>query len=149
MNLQAARKIIVFYSFAALTLLFVFFVLSPFFDYPLEGNDAWRFYSMFAPLFIGYLVNGVAFLFSSTPAPEIRPGAESLLPHLVWGTILSFTIASLSALFAFGYSHRVAAPIGQGMSLDMLALWLSGALAILTAVLGLIVSNLFAVPSGD
>ena len=149
MDLDTARKTIIAFSFAALTLIFVFFVFAPIAGYPLEYADSWRFYTMFAPLFIGYLVNGVAYLFTDTPVPNVRPGAESLLPYLVWGTIVVFTVASISALVAFGLSHRAAAPPGEGMSLDTLALWLSGALAILTAILGLIVSNIFAVPQNS
>ena len=57
--------------------------------------------------------------------------------------VIVYCLAVLAAIAAFGYSNRVGAPIGSGMSVDNLATSLSISLGLLAATTSVIISYLF------
>jgi hypothetical protein len=97
-----------------------------------------------SPVFLGYLGSAVHFIFQRS-VPDV-PVQNEFLGILVKGPIIIYTVAVISALAAFGYSNRVGAEIGSGMSEDALSTTLSLSLGVLAVTTGVITSYLFVAP---
>lgn len=143
MNILSARRWIIWASLIASGLVFLFLMLAPIFGYPLTWEQALRIMELVVPVFFGYLGTGTHFLFASE-RPETRINTPTLLGLLVKGPIILFGIMVAAGLIAFGFSNRLAAPAGEGMSVDALAAIITICLGLLAITTNVIVAHLFA-----
>lgn len=152
MNDEQARVWLIKTSLLFTSAAFSFFLLAPVFGYPLTWDQATRILQIILPVFLGYLGSASHFVFvrkdsSASVSYRSRPG--SLFPLLVQGPVWAFAVAIVAAVVAFGYSNRLKAPPGTGMSVDTLAIVVAAALGILAATTSLILARLFSVPGEE
>jgi hypothetical protein len=121
----------------------LFFILAPALGYPLEFHQSLRMMQILLPVVLGYLGSMAAFLFQTPRHVRLHPRALPLLEPLVRGPLIIFGVASVSAIFAFGYTNRAAAEPGTGMSVDTLSGTITISLGILTVTTNAIVAYLF------
>jgi hypothetical protein len=81
-----------------------------------------------------------AFLFQPPTRTSINRPFLSLLAK---GPVILFGIATSCAIIAFGYTNRVSAAPGTGMSVDALSLTITACLGLLTVTTNAIVAFLF------
>jgi hypothetical protein len=142
MTIDAARRRLLVWSLTITGAQIIFLTASPAFGFPLAYPKNFGLLEIVSPVFLGYLGSAAHFIFQS-PVPEV-PVQKELLSVIVTGPLIVYVLAVIASLAAFGYSNRVRAPIGAGLSTDNLATALSAALAILAATTGVISSYLFA-----
>jgi hypothetical protein len=143
-----ARKWITLSSLIITGAQMLFLIMAPPFGYPLEYPKNLNIIQIVTPVFLGYLGAATHFAFMN-PLPIVVLNNE-LIPMLVRGPIIIYVMVVSAALFVFGYTNRMGAPVGSGMSPDNLSTTLSIALGILSATTAVIVSYLFVVNrSGD
>ena len=150
MDVDQARKWLIVSSIVITGGQLVFLLIAPVIGYPLTYPKNLDLLQIISPVFLGYLGAAAHFIFKS-PAPQI-PVQNQYLGILVRGPVIVYALAVTAALAAFGYSNRVGAPIGSGMSVDHLSTALALALGVLAATTGVLTSYLFAAPthgSGD
>lgn len=143
MTLHQARKWLIVSSLVITGLNFVFFILSPTLGYPINIDQAISIMKIVLPVFLGYLGNATQFVF--TPAKTPVHANLEYLNLIVIGPIVIFGLATIAAIIAFGYSNRLAAPPGSGMSVDTLSGIITAALGLLAVTTNVVVSYLFAV----
>lgn len=141
MTADQARKWIIVSSLFITGVQLVFLLAAPALGFPLEYPKNLDLLQIVMPVFLGYLGSAAHFIFMS-PSPVVQVNNQ-FLGILVKGPILIYASAIAAAIFAFGYSNRVAATPGDGMSVANLGTALSIALGLLAATTGIIVSYLF------
>jgi hypothetical protein len=144
MDTETGRNWITTASLALTAAHFMFFIIAPVVGYPLTFVQAMRLLEIVLPVFLGYLGSAAYFLFSAGHAssPSARVSSQ-LLGLLVRGPVIVFGLASLSVIVAFGVSNSRYASRGSGMSIDMFAAAITGALGLLTVTTNVVVSYLF------
>lgn len=126
--------------------LIVFFLLAPAIGYPLEFAQSLRILEIVLPVFLGYLGAAALYAFRESPADdhiEFRPAAAPLVMLLVKGPVITFAIAFVALLFAFGMTNRQSAPPGSGINVDQLAAGMTAILGLLTVTTNVAVAYLF------
>lgn len=144
MSVDMARKWLILSSLVITGLQIIFLIVAPVFGFPLVWPRNLDVLQIVSPVFLGYLGSATNFIFQK-PKHEVTVQSD-LLGYVVVGPILIYVIVVTGALAAFGYSHRVGAPMGSGMPVDNLTTTLSLALGVLAATTGIISSYLFAAP---
>ncbi|MFW6023328.1 MAG: hypothetical protein ACOC9O_01160 [Myxococcota bacterium] len=142
MSQAEARMWLVKASLGITAATLVFFISAPAMEYPLEYRQSFRVMQIVLPVFLGYLGSASQFLFRRSRSEGVVR-SHAMLGLLVKGPILIFALALVAALVAFGYTNRRAAPIGQGMSVDELALAMSLIVGLLAATTGVLMARLF------
>lgn len=146
MDTNGARSWIIKASLLLTTGLVLVFVITPALGFPLTFEQARGLLQIVLPVFLGYLGSATHFVFASKqPTAAALKLPEHLVALLIKGPIVVFVIWCSSAIVIFGYSNRIEAKAGSGMTLDMLASLIAGALGLLTTTSGVAVSYLFAV----
>jgi hypothetical protein len=145
MDVNGARMWLIKSSLLVTTCVFLFLLIAPLFNYPLEWEQTPRLFEIVLPTFLGYLGTATHFLFHHDEKPQTLKlnGTSQLLSLLVKGPIVVFGLGSIALMFAFGYSNRHGATRGAGMNIDQLAMVISGLLGLLTATTSVAVSYLF------
>ena len=143
MDLKAARTWLVTASLVITAAEFTFFLVAPAIGFPLTFDQAIRLLEIVFPVFLGYLGSATHFVFRSQRRAIAFQGASSLFGLVVRGPIFIFGVAVAVALWAFGYSNRLAAVPGSGMSVDALAIVLSIALGLTTVSTNVVVAYIF------
>lgn len=152
MQVDYARGWIVRWSLLVTAGTFLFLVLGPALGYPLDWDQIPRLFEIILPVFLGYLGSASHFVFrGQAPAAneaiaQRNDGIDqraSLLGVIVRGPIIVFSVAIVAVAFAFGYSNRVNAAPGSGMSIDQLAASITALLGILAVTTNVAVSYLF------
>jgi hypothetical protein len=141
-----ARKWLLTASLVMTAGVFVFFLVAPAVGYPLTFGQARGFLEIIIPVFLGYLGSGSHFIFtnrSQRSSPKIDVSSE-LAALMIRGPVIVFAVMCVCAIAVFGFSNRIEAPIGSGMSIDMLAGFLSAALGLLAVTTNVAISYLFA-----
>jgi hypothetical protein len=138
---DSARKWMILSSLAITGLQMLFLTVAPAFGFPLVYPQNLGLLEIISPVFLGYLGSATNFVFAN-PRSVVRVQTQ-FLGYLAVGPILIYALVVIAAFAAFGYSNRVGAPIGSGMSRDDLATALSAALGLLAVTTGVIISNLF------
>ena len=147
MSIDEARKWLILSSLIITGVQIIFLFSAPAFNFPLNYPKNLDLLQIISPVFLGYLGSASHFIFQN-PAPPV-PVQNQFLGLLVKGPIAIYAIAIIAAFASFGYSNRVGAPIGSGMSVDNLATALSAALGILAVTTGVITSYLFVAPKKE
>ena len=147
MTADEARKWIILSSLIITGVQIVFLLAAPAIGFPLSYPKNLDLLQIVSPVFLGYLGSASHFVFQ--PAPQALPVQNQFLGMLVRGPIIIYTFAIMTALATFGYSNRIGATIGSGMSVDNLATALSVALGVLAVTTGIITSYLFVPPKKD
>jgi hypothetical protein len=145
MTVISARKWILIASLSVSGAVFVFVILAPILSYPLTWAQALRIVELIIPVFFGYLGSGTHYLFSTDEDPVAQVKTQKLLSILVKGPILLFAVIVGSVFIAFGAGNRSAAQVGDGMSVDTLAAWITAGLGLLTVTTNVVVSHLFSI----
>lgn len=145
MTIQSARKWLVLSSLSITGAHFIFFLIAPAVGYPIEYEHSIRLLQISTPIFFGYLGSASRFVFNARGQEKANEVIISnpLLGTLIRGPFIVFGLASVAALCAFGYSNRLAAPPGIGMSVDTLATVITTALGLLAVTTNVAVSALF------
>jgi hypothetical protein len=146
MTADKARKWLIVSSLLITGAQMIFLIAAPSFGFPLEYPRNFNILQIVSPVFFGYLGSATHFIFMR-PSPKVAVNYP-LLGLLVKGPTLIYVAAMLAAFISFGYSNRVGAMPGNGMSVDNLATAISVSLALLAVTTGVIVSYLFAVNRG-
>ena len=133
MTIQTARIWLIKVTLAITGLNFAFFLVAPSLGYPMTFEQAIRLLEIVTPVFFGYLGSATYFLFGKSGSNQdvALQGSKELFGLLVKGPVYVFGVATLAAMFAFGYSNRSTAPAGSGMTVDLLAGSISAALGLL------------------
>jgi len=146
MDADNARKWLITSSLRITGAVFVFFVIAPAVDFPLTFPQARGLLEIVLPVFLGYLGSASHFVFSRRtrrkPIPMNR--SPELVSLLIRGPVIVFAVVSICAIAVFGYSNRISAKAGSGMSLDVLASLLSAALGLLAVTTNVAASYFFA-----
>jgi hypothetical protein len=144
MTIDSARKWLILSSLIITGGQMVFLLTAPAFSFPLTYPKNLDLLQIVSPVFLGYLGSASHFIFQNNP-PAV-PVQNQFLGMLIKGPIVIYVFAVAGALASFGYSNRVGAPIGGGMSVDNLATALSLSLGVLAVTTGIISSYLFVAP---
>lgn len=144
MTIEQARRFLIASSLSITGLQIVFLFIAPAFGYPLSYPKNIDLLQIISPVFLGYLGSASHFIFQ-TPSPTIN-AQNQYLGLLLKGPIAIYIMAVISAFAAFGYSNRVGAAIGSGMSTDNLATALTLCLSLLAVTTGVLSSYLFVTP---
>lgn len=144
MTVYEARKWLVIASLCVAAVSFTFFILAPVFGYPLRYSQAVTLLQIVFPVFLGYLGAATQFVFQKTP-PATKVAARPMMGLLVKGPIVVFSIMVTGAVIAFGYSNRATAPLGDGMSVEVLSTTTTAALGLLTVTTNVVVAYLFSI----
>ena len=142
MTTDEARRWLIIASLSITGIQAVFLVIAPTVGFPLEYPKNLDLLQMVSPVFLGYLGSAAHFVFK-TPTPVV-PANNQFLGLMVKGPIIIYAVVVTAAFGAFGYSNRVGATIGSGMSPDNLGNALSIALGVLAVTTGVISAYLFA-----
>jgi hypothetical protein len=146
MDLNDARRWLVVSSLSITAAALMFFVSAPAFGYPLTWEQGTRIVGIIIPVFLGYLGSATHFLFQKRKPRAARISDVSEIGMiLVRGPIVVFGLVCLTTLAAFGYSNRLHAPAGSGMSVDTLAWSITSVLGLLAVTTNIAVSYLFAI----
>lgn len=145
MTVYQARKWLVVASLAVAGSSFVFFILAPVFGYPLRYSQSFTILQIIFPVFVGYLGAATQFVFQKIPPASGAITARPMLELMVKGPVMIFCIMVLSTVVAFGYSNRLSAPPGDGMSVDLLSSTVTVALGLLAVTTNVTVAYLFSV----
>jgi len=143
MTIESARKWLVLGSLIVTGTHFIFFLIAPAVGYPIEYEHSIRLLQISTPVFLGYLGAASRFVFQRHKATDQVVISNPLLGTLIRGPFIVFGLASIAALCAFGYSNRLNAPPGVGMSVDTLATAVTTALGLLAVTTNVAVSALF------
>lgn len=141
-----ARKWLLSASLSMTAGVFVFFLIAPAAGYPLTFAQARGFLEIIIPVFLGYLGSGSHFIFSNRSrraSPKIDLSGE-LAALMIRGPVIVFAVICICAIAVFGFSNRIQAPVGSGMSIDTLAGFLSAALGLLAVTTNVAIAYLFA-----
>jgi len=137
-------------SLLSVTAQILFFLVAPLLGFPMEQSQTIRILEIFLPVFLCYLSTATLVLFRSRHSFLLMSTAsKQFLSLLVRGPMIMFGVASCAAICAFWYSNRSSAPIGTGMSIDMLAAVMSLCLGILIISNNAIVAFLFSLPGEE
>ncbi len=149
MTIEDSRKWLVTASLGVIGFQFVFFLLAPALGYPLTYAQALRPMEIVLPVFLGYVGAATVSLFlgRNGSRPGQSPESRSHFSMLVRGPVVVFSLISCAALIAFGFSNRVGAPPGSGMSLDFLTRMISLSLGLLAVTTSAIVTYIFSLSS--
>ena len=146
MNLNDARQFLVISSLSITTAALMFFISAPAFGYPLTWEQGTRLVEIIIPVFLGYLGSATHFLFQKRKRRTSRLSDISHIgPVLIGGPIIVFGLVCITTLATFGYSNRIDAPAGSGMSVDTLAWSITSVLGLLAITTNVAVSYLFAI----
>jgi hypothetical protein len=146
MDLNAARLWLIKASLSITGLTFLFLCLAPSVGYPLEWSESVRLLQIIIPVFGGYLGSATHFLLKgSTRKIERRwRGTKEHLDMIVRGPVIVFGVVVIALFTGFGLSNRVSAPPGaEGMDIETLATFLTGALGLLALTTSYVVLYLF------
>lgn len=145
MTIERARIFLVSSSLLITFAALGFFVTAPAFGYPLTFDEALRLLEIIVPVFLGYLGSASYFIFRAQNNQTKDPPAavRNLLGLMVRGPLLVFAGVVLLAIIAFGYTNRVAAAPGVGMTTGTLAQIISVVLGLQACTTNVIVSYLF------
>jgi len=143
MKIDAARGWIIWGSLTITASQCLFLGVSPAFGFPLEFPKNLDILEMVGPVFLGYLGAAAAFIFKDPP-PDVQVN-EKFLGPLVIGPLSIYGMYIIGVLAAFGYSNRIHAPSGVGMSAEVLSRSLAIGLGILAATTSFISSHVFVV----
>ncbi len=144
MTNESARRWLVLASLVAIAVVFAFFVMAPAIGFPLTFVQSRGLLEIVAPVFLGYLGTATHFFISKKPQKtESEKFLEGTISLLVRGPVLVFAVICVFSIFSFGFSNRIGAPAGNGMSLDSFAGYLSVALSFLAATTSIVVAYLF------
>lgn len=139
-----ARRLLIYSSLGISGFLFVFFILAPPLGFPLTYDQSIRILEIVLPVFLGYIGSASAFLFSSKQAHSmLHEDRRQFLGVLLVGPLIAFVVIVITILISFAISNRVDAPVGEGMSVDVLAGSLSAALGLLAVSTNIIAGRLF------
>lgn len=146
MDADTARRWLVTASLTMTTVVFVFFLIAPAVGFPLTFVQARGFLEIILPVFLGYLGSASHFIFShrSRRPPRIAGISNEMVALMIRGPVMVFAVICVCAISVFGYSNRIQAPVGSGMSLDTLAGFLSAALGLLAVTTNVASAYLFA-----
>jgi hypothetical protein len=140
-----ARRWLVVASLCISGAFLVFCALAPALGFPgLDGGDALRLLEITLPVFLGYLGSAVQFVFGGE-ARLVRVVDPVMLMLLVRGPVVIFGLTVAISLAAYGVSHRNAAPVGTGLSIEVLAGLVAASMGLLAATTNVIVGYLFGV----
>jgi hypothetical protein len=141
MSINAARQWLIIASISVTGAELIFFLIAPSTGFPLSFPKNLEILQTILPVFLGYLGAAAHFIFKN-PAPPVTAQSQ-FLGIMVKGPVVVYALAVIAALAAFGYSNRIGAAIGTGMSVDNLTTSLAITLGILTATTSVVVSYLF------
>jgi len=147
MTVNRARRWLILFSLCVTGVQIVFFVAAPALGFPLQYPKNLDLLQIVSPVFLGYLGAASHFIFQN-PAPDV-PVQNEFLGLLVKGPIIIYSAAVIAALSAFAYSNRQGAVIGNGMSIDALAMTMSISLGVLAVSTGILTSYLFVAPQAQ
>jgi hypothetical protein len=145
MSAYQTRKWLIVASLAMAALSFCFFTLAPVVGYPLRYSQAQSVLQIVLPVFLGYLGAASQFVFQRSPPPDDAVGTHPLTGLLVKGPMAVFSLMMVVLIVAFGYSNRMAAPPGDGMSAEQLSAGVTAAMGLLAVTTNVIVAYLFSV----
>jgi hypothetical protein len=147
-SIEDARIWLIKASLSMTALTFIFFIIAPAVGYPLTFEQAIRQIEIVSPVFVGYLGSATVFTFSHTKIRQLELSGQSMQSNLsliVKGPIYVAALGIAVVLVAFGYSNRLDAPQGIGMTLDAFSAALAAVLSLLTVTTNAAVAYLFTV----
>lgn len=144
MTVDQARKFLIISSLSITGSQIFFLFVAPPMGYPLSYPKNLDLLQIVSPVFLGYLGSASHFIFQAPP-PVVNV-QNQYLGLLLKGPVIIYIFAMIGAFSAFGYSNRVGAPIGTGMSVDNLATSITLCLSLLAVTTGVLSSYLFVVP---
>lgn len=146
MRLSDARRFLILWGLIITGAQMSFLMVAPSLGFPLGYPKNLDLLQIISPVFLGYLGAASHFIFQpEEPEVSVR---NQYLELLLKGPIFIYFIAVAAAFVAFGYSNRVGATIGEGMSVENLSTALTICLGLLAVTTGILSSYLFASRKG-
>jgi hypothetical protein len=148
MTYDDLRRWVVTRSLGCAALSFVIFLFAPLilqlFAITMRWDQAWKLAQISVPVLLGYVSSAVVFALGQANSPVDESKSPSqLLITLTKSAFYVYAALFVLVLLAYGLSNRPTGPQGEGMSSEMLATLLTGALAFLTATTNALVLILF------
>lgn len=144
MKIVQARKSVIIASLVIVGSNILFFFFAPSLGYPLEFNEAISILQIILPVFLGYLGTATQFMFQQPSSNTPPINLSDLLPYLLWGPLVIFSLANIGAIISFGITNGTGASPGSGMTPFQLSLDITICLSLLAVTTNTIVSYLFA-----
>jgi hypothetical protein len=119
----------------------MFFLLAPALGYPLEFDQGWALAQISVPVFAGFLATATQFA-----TVEHGGGDETAPPLLAWlifGPATIYLFGAAAVLFVFWSTNRADAPLGGGMSTQLLSTILTALLGLVTITSNIAIARLF------
>jgi len=142
-SLQPLRERLVWLSALSMFLTLLLFPILYVFQPPLEFQDFLRLLQQILPIFIGYLASAIGYAFSTRTEQTIPADRFRMIQFIL---IVSFSLywfgMALTAGF-YVYSHSSLAPLGAGMSKEILFGMVTVMLTLITGMAGLISTKIF------
>jgi hypothetical protein len=144
-TIYQARRWLIITSLTLAAMAFCFFMLAPVLGYPLRYSQAQGVLQIVLPVFLGYLGAATQFVFQRAPVQHDTITAPPMMELLIKGPIAVFALMIVAAVIAFGYSNRMAAAPGEGMSVEQLSASVTAAMGLLAVTTNAIIAYLFAI----
>lgn len=122
----------------------VFFIIAPVLGYPLELDQGWAMAQISIPVLTGYIGTATQFALGGHADDEAK--VAPLLTWLVMGPVAIYLLGALAVLWAFWLTNRVGAPLGTGMSTQLLSTILTALLGVVTVSANIAVAQIFRKP---
>ncbi len=150
MQLKSAREWLVKSSLILTGATMAFFLVAPTLGFPLTYEKSVQFLAVITPVFAGYIGTASKFVFSKfTPnEAEMEIERQPLFGLLLRGPLIVYTIGVVGLIVGFGYSNRLSATTGDGMTTEVFGISLSLILAFLAAANGALIAKLFHMEEG-
>lgn len=122
----------------------LFFAVAPHLGFPLEASEAIRMLEIILPIFLFYLSSAMMIFFEKRLAIHfLSHSGRRILNLLIRGPVFLFVIITFTSIGIFGYSNRLTAIPGEGLSPNSLAALLTISLSILCTLSNAMVLYLF------
>lgn len=141
--LNPLRMRLVYLSAASMFATILLFPTVYLFDPPLDFADFQRVLQQILPIFIGFLVSAIGYAFGTKTDLKIDSDRYKMINFILICSYVFYWAGILIIGSLFLWSHSRFAPIGQGMSKDILFGTFTVLMSVVTGMAGLISTKIF------
>ena len=110
---------------------------------PLSFDDLLRAFLQLLPIFLGFFVSAVVYVFRSTETGTLAAERFALLNFIMCSSFAAYWAGILGLFSLYAWSHSEYAQVGSGMTTEVFFGFLTALVSIVTMVVGGISTELF------
>jgi hypothetical protein len=130
-------------SVVSILLTMLFFFVLKIFGFPLSYDDVLRLVQQLFPVFVGFLLSAVTYVFSSKKDMLIEEARFKLLQVVLLASFSLYWAGVLILSSVFWWSHSQRAPLGEGMPKSAFFIILTVLFSLISGVVGSISTGVF------